>query len=50
MTDSQGGLSLRGTLVPKQSHIKIRRGEGGKSWPGKKSLPDFLALHGRGLR
>ena len=30
MTDSQGGLSLPGTLVPKQAQIRIRRGEGEK--------------------
>jgi len=50
MTDSQGGLSLPGTSVPEQSPVRIRRGEGKESWPGKISLPDFLALEGRGLR
>jgi len=30
MTDSQGGLSLPGKLVPEQSQIRIRRGEGEK--------------------
>ena len=35
MTDSQGGLSLPGTLVPKQAQIRIRRGEGGKAGPAK---------------
>jgi hypothetical protein len=35
MTDSRGGLSVPGTLVPKQCHIRIRRGEGEKAGPAK---------------
>ena len=35
MTDSRGGLSLPGTLVPEQSQTKIRRGDGEKAGPAK---------------
>jgi len=35
MTDSRGGLSRRGTSVPEQSHIRIRRGEWEKAGPAK---------------
>ena len=46
MTDSQGGLSVPGMLVPKQSPIRIRRGEGEKAGPAKFPCPISSPLKG----
>ena len=46
MTDSQGGLSLSGTVVLEQSRVRIRRGEGEKAGPVKFPCPISSPLKG----